>query len=123
MFRSTAQSFFVGAIVLLLMGCASGSGSGSMDAVESVPAGRVPYKPGASLTSSRLCECTACEPAHCCEGSAEGAELESCASGHDFSACETSISSCARRCYAHSFRVPKHLSCDERRPAVCCTSR
>lgn len=79
-----------------------------------------PPKPGHSLSGSIKCTCHACEPAHCCNDGDGSLGSDSCDAGYDFSQCGISVESCASRCFLEVWRVPKSVSCDARRPEVCC---
>jgi hypothetical protein len=82
---------------------------------------RVPPKPGSSITHTKMCECQACEPAACCQGTEyEEPSGEKCDS-YDFTqACGMSVRSCKSRCFLHVWRVKQTESCDER-PSACCS--
>lgn len=77
-----------------------------------------PPQPGHSLNATKLCTCTSCEPARCCQGAEEQAATR--CDSYDFTSCELSVASCATRCFEHSWRVPTAASCGETRPEVCC---
>lgn len=81
-----------------------------------------PPKPGASISQTRMCECTACEPSNCCEGPEDEGTAATCGQGYDFSdpACGISIRSCASRCAREVWRVKNGEDCAVRRPASCC---
>jgi hypothetical protein len=81
-----------------------------------------PPKPGASISQTRMCECTACAPSDCCEGPEDDAPPATCRDSYDFSdpACGVSIRSCASRCAREVWRVKNGEECAAKRPASCC---
>ena len=87
------------------------------------------YRPGQSLSSSRLCSCRACRTSECCAGEQEGfAQCEDDVAvneaGHlDFSAgegCGMDVSSCAGQCDKLVWRAPKETPCRRYAPPQCC---
>ena len=81
-----------------------------------------PPKPGASISQTRMCECTACEPSSCCEGPQDDEPPPTCeTNSYVFdSRCEPSIRSCASRCAREVWRVKTSEECAAKRPASCC---
>jgi|GEM_PF-2796495 len=81
-----------------------------------------PPKPGASISQTRMCECTACAPSNCCDGPEDDAPPATCRDSYDFSdpACGVAIRSCASRCAREVWRVKNSEECADKRPASCC---
>jgi hypothetical protein len=82
-------------------------------------------KPGASISHTKLCGCTSCSPASCCQGTDEGAGAsdEGCGENYDFSNgkdCGLSVGSCTTRCFREVWRVRDSEACDAKRPPTCC---
>ncbi|MEZ4440478.1 MAG: hypothetical protein R3B72_15380 [Polyangiaceae bacterium] len=84
--------------------------------------GRVPPKPGDSITKTMMCSCNVCEPASCCrELEQDRPEIDDgCADGYDFSACDTTVSSCGASCFQHRWRTEVAVGCAASRPDRCC---
>lgn len=84
--------------------------------------GRVPDKPGASLTKTEMCSCMRCEPSACCrELEQDTPEVDKdCADGYDFSKCEMAVSSCESSCFQHRWRARVEVGCAASRPDNCC---
>ena len=83
--------------------------------------GRVPDKPGASITHTMMCSCVACEPQDCChELEQDQPELQQCADGYDFSNCEMVVSSCRSSCFQHRWRARIEVGCAASQPDRCC---
>jgi len=82
-----------------------------------------PPKPGASISQTQMCECTACEPSNCCDGPEEG-EAPTCTPSADSNdeqvLCADSLRSCASRCAREVWRVKVGEECSSKRPAHCC---
>jgi hypothetical protein len=87
--------------------------------------GRVPDKPGASITQTMMCSCRVCEPQSCCrELEQDRPEIDKeCADGYDFSKCEMAVSSCESNCFAHRWRTRVEIGCEVGRPETCCHDR
>jgi hypothetical protein len=80
-----------------------------------------PYKPGDSITKTRMCSCKVCDPASCCrELEQDRPEMKECAEGYDFSKCELSVSSCQANCYQNHWRTAIDGTCEDNRPDTCC---
>jgi hypothetical protein len=105
---------------LIFAGCGGGAG------VEGPQFGtgvlHPPPKPGASISQTRMCECTACAPKDCCDGPEDDALPATCRDSYDFSdpACGVSVRSCASRCAREVWRVKNGEECAAKRPASCC---
>jgi len=84
--------------------------------------GRVPPKPGESVTHTKMCSCLACEPTSCCrELEQEQPELQKdCADGYDFSKCEMAVSSCEASCFQQRWRTRVEVGCAASQPDSCC---
>ncbi len=77
-----------------------------------------PKTPGHSIAETQMCSCTSCEPASCCVGPESGATPR--CDSYDFSDCAMAVSSCASRCFEHTWRVGADASCAATRPTACC---
>jgi len=87
--------------------------------------GPPPKKPGASITGTKMCTCTACEPESCCvEDDGEQPETADCANSYDFTNCGNAmtISSCESRCFRHRWRASTETDCEAERPDKCCAA-
>lgn len=85
---------------------------------------KAPPKPGSSISHTRMCECHACSPRDCCDGTDETQVTdESCHTDYDFTkqdACGIKVRSCTTRCSREIWRVKLNEDCEVRRPASCC---
>lgn len=111
-------------LVMLLVACLLVLACASLPANTASGAPPPPPRPGSSITHTRMCSCTACAEAGCCQGSADErpSQSKSCGKDYDFSkqGCGMAIESCVSRCYERMWRVQLAQDCAEKRPEECC---
>ena len=120
-----ARTTVASAVLVALLGLSCGGPAPSQTTPQSPASGRrqAPPKPGTSITHTKMCACTSCDPPSCCQGDVSDIETEACRESYDFSAsesCGMSVKSCASRCFEHHWRVPLAEDCEATQPDVCC---